>query len=149
MSREQRAEDNWALLHAVQLASELGDGAIVKVVFNLVPKFLEATLRQYGFMIAGLKETEAALREKHIPMILLKVRSPCPVHTTVQTVYPSTSERLTAPRALCCVPFAPSMCVALVCVADADGIVVCFPSPDAMVVGCPGKSPCCHRVGLR
>lgn len=74
MSRDQRAQDNWALLYAHYLAAELGDGTVVKVVFNLVPRFLEATIRQYGFMIAGLAETEAALRLKHIPMVLLQVR---------------------------------------------------------------------------
>lgn len=70
MSRDQRADDNWALLYAHYLAAELG-GLPVKVVFNLVPKFLEATLRQYGFMLKGLEETEKILRSRNIPFTLL------------------------------------------------------------------------------
>jgi deoxyribodipyrimidine photo-lyase len=56
MSRDQRVEDNWALIRAQELAKEYK--LPLKVVFNLVPKFLEATLRQYSFMIDGLKEVE-------------------------------------------------------------------------------------------
>ena len=44
--------------------------------FNLVPKFLDATLRQYSFMIEGLKETEVALRSLGIPFHLLKGGEP-------------------------------------------------------------------------
>ena len=54
MSRDQRANDNWALLYAVDWAKRGNHG--VAVVFNLVPSYLEATLRQYQFMIDGLKE---------------------------------------------------------------------------------------------
>jgi len=60
MSRDQRAEDNWALIYAQELATK--SAVPVHVVFNLVPKFLAATLRQYSFMIDGLKETEKSLR---------------------------------------------------------------------------------------
>eukprot|EP00041_Stephanoeca_diplocostata_P022433 m.535033 g.535033 ORF g.535033 m.535033 type:complete len:496 (-) comp22062_c0_seq2:298-1785(-) len=76
MSRDQRADDNWALIYAGELAKELGEGAIVRVVFNLVPKFLEATLRQYGFMMKGLAETEQRLRDSNIPFELLE-GNPC------------------------------------------------------------------------
>ena len=41
------------------------------MVFNLVPRFLQATLRQYGFMITGLKEVEESLRSKGIPLHLM------------------------------------------------------------------------------
>jgi deoxyribodipyrimidine photo-lyase len=68
MSREQRADDNWALLRAIELARE--HRVSVRVVFNLVPKFLEATARMYGFMLQGLRETEAKLRKKNIPFHL-------------------------------------------------------------------------------
>lgn len=44
--RDQRAEDNWALILARHLAKE--KGVPLAVCFNLVPKFLEATVRQYG-----------------------------------------------------------------------------------------------------
>ena len=51
MSRDQRAVDNWALLHAQQLALERR--APLAVLFTLAPSFLGATLRQYGFMLRG------------------------------------------------------------------------------------------------
>jgi deoxyribodipyrimidine photo-lyase len=70
MSREQRAEDNWALLHAQREA--LGRGAPLTVVFCLAPAFLGATLRQYGFMLRGLAETEAALSRLGIGFVLLR-----------------------------------------------------------------------------
>jgi deoxyribodipyrimidine photo-lyase len=69
MSRDQRAEDNWALLHAQQLALLRKEPLLV--VFCLVPTFLNATMRQYGFMLAGLREVEGALREKNIPFHLV------------------------------------------------------------------------------
>lgn len=68
MSREQRAHDNWALLRAAEIARE--NNVVLRVAFNLVPKFLKATVRQYGFMLEGLKETEDLLRSKGIPFHL-------------------------------------------------------------------------------
>ena len=69
MSRDQRINDNWALLFAQQLALEKNRS--LAVVFNLVPKFLDATLRQYDFMLKGLMEVERGLRKFNIPFILL------------------------------------------------------------------------------
>lgn len=69
MSRDQRAHDNHAV-HYAQLAAQ-SKGVPLKVVFNLVPTFLEATLRQYSFMIGGLKEVEASFRSLDIPFYLL------------------------------------------------------------------------------
>eukprot|EP00040_Diaphanoeca_grandis_P033632 m.206304 g.206304 ORF g.206304 m.206304 type:complete len:550 (-) comp32948_c0_seq3:86-1735(-) len=71
MSRDQRAHDNWALLYAHYLAAEMG-GVEVKVVFNIVPKFLEATIRQYDFMMEGLKEVEGTLRDHHTSFEILR-----------------------------------------------------------------------------
>lgn len=99
--RDQRAEENWALLLARHLAQE--KGLPLAVCFNLVPRFSEATIRQYGwvgnsrhsmgvgmphrtndcssccinalcprFMIRGLKETDAALSAKRIPLYLVR-----------------------------------------------------------------------------
>ena len=65
MSRDQRAEDNWALLHAQHFA--LIHKQPLLVMFCLVPNFLNATMRQYGFMLAGLRELEGDLKEKNIP----------------------------------------------------------------------------------
>lgn len=68
MSRDQRVDDNWALLYAAEIAKErkipLG------VVFCLVPTFLDATARQYEFMLNGLKEVEKKLARKKIPFYL-------------------------------------------------------------------------------
>jgi deoxyribodipyrimidine photo-lyase len=69
MSRDQRAADNWALLYAQQLAIE--NGTHLAVVFCLVPEYLEATIRQYGFMMHGLREVEKNLAAKNIPFFLL------------------------------------------------------------------------------
>lgn len=70
MSRDQRAQDNWALLYAQQLAMERQEQLLV--VFCLVPTFSEATIRQYGFMLRGLAETFRVLTSKNIPCYLLQ-----------------------------------------------------------------------------
>jgi len=69
MSRDQRVNDNWALLYAQELAKERK--VPLAVVFCLVPDFLGATMRQYGFMLKGLHEVEENLAKKHIPFFLL------------------------------------------------------------------------------
>jgi deoxyribodipyrimidine photo-lyase len=69
MSRDQRIRDNWALLFAQEKA--LQQRQPLAVVFCLVPTFLNATLRQYRFMLKGLQEVERGLREKGIPFYLL------------------------------------------------------------------------------
>ncbi len=69
MSRDQRAHDNWALLYAQEIAAEKKQS--LAVVFSLVPNFLEATIRQYEFMLQGLEELERQLGEYDIPFYLL------------------------------------------------------------------------------
>ena len=69
MSRDQRVHDNWALLFAQQLAIKNKLGLVV--IFSLVPQFLEATLRQYDFMLKGLIEVEKELEKYNIPFIML------------------------------------------------------------------------------
>jgi deoxyribodipyrimidine photo-lyase len=69
MSRDQRVNDNWALLFAQELALERK--VSLGVVFSLVPRFLNATSRQYGFMLKGLQEVENRLAELNIPFFLL------------------------------------------------------------------------------
>jgi deoxyribodipyrimidine photo-lyase len=68
MSRDQRANDNWSLLFAQELALE--QRAPLGVVFCLVPDFLHATIRQYDFMLKGLEETEKNLLDKNIRFFL-------------------------------------------------------------------------------
>jgi deoxyribodipyrimidine photo-lyase len=70
MSRDQRANDNWALIFAQEMALQMS--APLWVVFCLVPEFGHATVRQYGFMLKGLMEVEKVLAGKGIPFILLQ-----------------------------------------------------------------------------
>jgi deoxyribodipyrimidine photo-lyase len=69
MSRDQRVRDNWALLHAQERA--LRNSVPLAVVFCVVPRFLGAARRQYGFMLSGLEEVERDLAAKKIPLFLL------------------------------------------------------------------------------
>lgn len=68
MSRDQRISDNWALLYAQELAVKTGEA--LAVVFCLVPEFLNATVRQYGYMLDGLQEIERDLETLNIPFFL-------------------------------------------------------------------------------
>ena len=69
MSRDQRADDNWALLFAQEMS--LASHVPLVVIFCLVPRFLEATARQYLFMLKGLQEVEKDLATQNIPFFLL------------------------------------------------------------------------------
>jgi deoxyribodipyrimidine photo-lyase len=69
MSRDQRVADNWALLHARDLARH--QGAPLAVVFALAPGFLGATIRQYDFMLRGLRQVEESLTRFNIPFFVL------------------------------------------------------------------------------
>jgi deoxyribodipyrimidine photo-lyase len=69
MSREQRVDDNWSLIFANELSNKYSTPLIV--VFNIVPEFLGATLRQYSFMIDGLKVVEQKLSDLNIQFKLL------------------------------------------------------------------------------
>jgi deoxyribodipyrimidine photo-lyase len=62
MSRDQRLNDNWALLHAQNLA--VANNAPLVIVFNLVPAFAGATARSYGFMLRALKVLAARAAEE-------------------------------------------------------------------------------------
>ncbi|XP_028650777.1 CPD photolyase isoform X1 [Erpetoichthys calabaricus] len=69
MSRDQRVHDNWALLFAQRLA--LKQKQPLHVCFCLVPRFLEATIRHFGFMLCGLQEVEKECTELDISFHLL------------------------------------------------------------------------------
>lgn len=69
MSRDQRVQDNWALIYSQELA--LKNSSPLHVCFCLVPKFLDATIRQYDFLLNGLKEVEKELCKLNIPFHLL------------------------------------------------------------------------------
>ena len=70
MSRDQRVQDNWALLHAQDISLERKVPLVV--VFCLASSFLGATIRQYGFLLKGLAEVEQLLRIHGIPFFLIQ-----------------------------------------------------------------------------
>ncbi len=74
MSRDQRSRDNWALLFARQVA--IDEGRPLVVAFCLVADFLGATERHFAFMLRGLREVEASLRDKEIPFFLIRGAPP-------------------------------------------------------------------------
>jgi deoxyribodipyrimidine photo-lyase len=62
--------DNWALLHAAEVASE--KSVKVAVCFNLVDSYHCAGARQFGFMLRGLKEVAPRLEKANIRFYLLR-----------------------------------------------------------------------------
>lgn len=69
MSRDQRAHDNWALVYAGELARQRS--APLAVAFCLQPRFLNATLRHYAWMLRGLREVASTLADRDIGFVLL------------------------------------------------------------------------------
>lgn len=78
MSRNQRVEDNWALLYAQALG--IRNSLPLHVVFCLAETFLDATIRHYKFMLDGLKEVQTGCAELNIHFHLL--RGPAAVQVT-------------------------------------------------------------------
>jgi deoxyribodipyrimidine photo-lyase len=74
MSRDQRKDDNWAMVFSQDLAMSLNQP--LAVVFCLSGNFPGANLRHYDFMIKGLREVFSDLRKKNIPLYLLKGNPP-------------------------------------------------------------------------
>ncbi|HYW96518.1 MAG TPA: deoxyribodipyrimidine photo-lyase, partial [Bacteroidales bacterium] len=70
MSRDQRLRDNWALLHARDVAKQTGGE--FAVVFCLTSDFPGATIRHYTFMLEGLRETAQSIQLLNIPFYLLQ-----------------------------------------------------------------------------
>jgi deoxyribodipyrimidine photo-lyase len=69
MQRDQRINDNWGIIYAQQTA--LNSGSPLVIVFSLVPEFLDATIRQYGFLIKGLNECRKNASIYNIPFFVL------------------------------------------------------------------------------
>jgi deoxyribodipyrimidine photo-lyase len=65
MNRDQRVNDNWALLHAQQIAIDLKMPLLV--LYILTEEHPQMPLRQYGFMIRGLQNVEIGLKKFNIP----------------------------------------------------------------------------------
>ncbi len=68
MQQSQRAEDNPALEYGVQQANSLKKPLLVG--FGLMDDYPEANLRHYTFMLEGLKETQAALKDRDVRMVV-------------------------------------------------------------------------------
>ena len=69
MSRDQRADDNWALLYAQSLALTSGQPLAVAVL--PLADSQQKTLRQADFALTGLREVEKRLLSLNIPMFVL------------------------------------------------------------------------------
>ncbi|XP_041029258.1 CPD photolyase isoform X2 [Carcharodon carcharias] len=69
MSRDQRVQDNWAFLYAQWLA--LKHKLPLHVCFCLVPKFHDATIRHFDFMLKGLQEVAEECKQLDISFHLL------------------------------------------------------------------------------
>jgi deoxyribodipyrimidine photo-lyase len=70
MHRELRARDNWALIHAADLARERGQALCVAVC--LARHFGWARPEHFAFLVHGLRETALALEALGIPLVLLR-----------------------------------------------------------------------------
>lgn len=70
MSRDQRIDDNWALLHAVDEAHVRKEPLVI--VFCLVDEFLGAAPIHIHFLIAGLRDVEDRASRLGISFVLLK-----------------------------------------------------------------------------
>ena len=70
MQRDQRVNDNWALLYAQEPA--LKNKVPLLVVFSLYKIPSRATVRIYDFMLAGLQEVEATLAKLQVPFVVLE-----------------------------------------------------------------------------
>lgn len=70
MSRDQRLNDNWALLKAQELAIQ--SSSPLAIVFSLTSSFPGANLRSYGFMLRGLKMLQIDAEHFNIPFFILK-----------------------------------------------------------------------------
>jgi deoxyribodipyrimidine photo-lyase len=71
MSRDQRVQENHAMLYAQGLAKD--KGLQLKVCFNLwnTPDHDTGTIRAWGFMLKGLQEVEEKCRSLNIPFHML------------------------------------------------------------------------------
>ena len=64
MQRDRRCNDNWALVHAQNLAIKFK--APLTIFYSLNGNFSNANVRQYGFMLEGLVDTIKDLKKHEI-----------------------------------------------------------------------------------
>jgi len=70
MSRDQRLQDNWALLYAQERALELKKPLVL--LFCLLKSFEHAQRRQFSFLLRGLEELAESAKQLHIPFVLVR-----------------------------------------------------------------------------
>lgn len=70
MARDQRVEDNWALLYSQNLA--IKNKVSLHVLFCLTDNFMDATLRMFAFMLKGLEEVSKDCKNLNINFHLLR-----------------------------------------------------------------------------
>ncbi|XP_023952034.1 deoxyribodipyrimidine photo-lyase [Bicyclus anynana] len=70
MSRDSRVQDNWAFLFAQKLA--LKNEVPLHVCFCLIAKYLDASVRQFHFLIKGLEKVAAECKKLNISFHLLE-----------------------------------------------------------------------------
>jgi deoxyribodipyrimidine photo-lyase len=68
MRRDQRVEENWALLYAQEKALERKVPLLVLFNLEIIPE--RSNLRQYDFLLRGLEEVEQDLKKLNIPFFL-------------------------------------------------------------------------------
>jgi deoxyribodipyrimidine photo-lyase len=68
MQQSQRVEENYALEYAIRKANKLR--LPVVVAFGLAPKYPEANLRHYTFMLQGLREVRRRLAQRKILFVV-------------------------------------------------------------------------------
>ncbi|XP_034231046.1 deoxyribodipyrimidine photo-lyase [Thrips palmi] len=69
MFRDERVQDNWAFLFAQRLA--LKNKVPLHVCFCLLTKFLDGTIRQFKFLLKGLREVRKECEELNIEFHML------------------------------------------------------------------------------
>ncbi|XP_043466984.1 deoxyribodipyrimidine photo-lyase isoform X1 [Leptopilina heterotoma] len=69
MFRDARVQDNWAFLFAQKIA--LKNQVPLHVCFCILPKFLDATIRHYKFLLKNLQEVEEECKSLNINFSLL------------------------------------------------------------------------------
>ncbi|KAJ8735806.1 hypothetical protein PYW07_007426 [Mythimna separata] len=70
MSRDSRVQDNWAFLFAQKLA--LKNQVPLHVCFCLIAKYLDASVRQFDFLVKGLEKVAADCKKLNISFHLLE-----------------------------------------------------------------------------
>ena len=70
MQRDKRSVDNWALLYAQEISQK--NNSPLHVCFSLNGNFPNSNIRQYGFMLKGLKETAMKLKERNIGFSIIR-----------------------------------------------------------------------------